>query len=77
MGKYLPDSVLDVFNKTFFVGTLFMIDPLLNTMASISPAFAEELKRQNMAVQLKTRDNTKGRVIFFRGGKVDCKHRFF
>lgn len=70
MEKFVPDSILGAFNKVFFVGTLFMIDPLLNTLAGAVPAFARELEGRDMSVQLKIRNDTKGRQIFFRDGKV-------
>ena len=74
MGKYLPESVIGLFDKSFFVGTLFMIDPLLNTLAAAAPGFAKELEGKNMSVQLKIRDNKKGRQIFFRDGKVSGRN---
>ena len=74
MAKYLPESLIGLFDKSFFVGTLFMIDPLLNTLASAIPGFARELEGKDMSVQLKIRNNTKGRQIFFREGKVSGRN---
>ena len=75
MGKYLPESITGAFDKSFFIGTLFMIDPLLNTLAAMAPGFAKELEGKDMSVQLKIRDNTKGRQIFFRASLLPADHR--
>jgi trimethylamine-N-oxide reductase (cytochrome c) len=68
MGKTLKQTAVDLFDKTFFIGTLFAIDTLLNALAAISEEFKDELRQQHLTVELKTRDNKHGRLITFRNG---------
>ena len=71
------ESARGLFDKTFFVGTLFALDILLNTLADNVPKFAKELEGIEMSVQLKIRDNTKGRILYFREGRASGKNGIF
>jgi len=73
MAKKVTDAVKELFDKAFLSGTLFSLDILLNTLAKASPEFEKELKKQNVTVQLKLRDNSYGRLLFFRNGHVTGK----
>ena len=74
MRTVIGDSVINLFDKAFFVSTMFAIDPLINTLAKAVPGFQKELESVDTTVQLKIRDNSKGRFIYFRKGKVTGKN---
>lgn len=73
MGNNLKNRAAGLFDKTFLIATLFSLDKLLNVLAGLSSAFQEELCSQNLAVQLKTRDEAYGRLIEFRNGVCSGK----
>ena len=73
----MTESARGLFDKTFLIGTLFTLDVLLNTLASNVPKFAKELEGMEMSVQLKLRDNSRGRILFMRGGKVSGKNGIY
>ena len=75
MGNKITDRAIDLLDKTFLSGTLFMLDKLLNTLAKAAPEFKKELEAQDIAVQIKTRDNSGGRLLHFRHGEVTGKKR--
>lgn len=77
MSKNIKDTVIDLFDKTFLSGTLFTLDKLLNTMANAVPLFKKELEGQETSVQIKIRDNSNGRLLFFRNGEVTGKNGVF
>ena len=64
----------EVFDKAFFVGTMFAIDPLINTLAAAAPGFAKELEGVDTTVQLKLRDDTRGRFLTIRNGRVSGRN---
>ena len=66
-------SVENLFDKTFLSGTFFALDKILNTLGAASPKFKQELAKQNVTVQLKLRDNSKGRFLRFEDGTVTGK----
>lgn len=71
------EKSVDLFDRTFLGGTLFSLDKLLNAMALAFPEFKDELKKQNITVQMKIRDNTYGRLIKFKNGFVTGKKGIF
>lgn len=73
MDKKIIETVAGLFDKTFLGGALFSLDKLLNVLASTSPAFKTELETQDVTVQLKLRDNSYGRFLYFRNGYVTSK----
>ena len=66
----IKDKALDWFNKTFWVTTMFVVDPLINTLTSISDDFKKEVASFDTSVVLKIRDNSKARTLFFNKGHV-------
>ncbi len=77
MGKSMADKAVELFDKTFLSGTLFALDKLLNTLAKAAPAFKKELEAYEVTVQMKLRDNSQGRLLFFRNGSVSGKSGVF
>lgn len=73
MGNSYMNLPKELFDKTFFSGTLFSLDKLLNVMAKAFPEFKEELKKQDVKIQMKLRDNSDGRLIIFKDGNVTGK----
>lgn len=73
MNFHVKQQAGDVFDKTFLVTTLFALDKLLNGLAAASEAFKDELRQQHLAVQLKTRDDRHGRLIYFHSGVCSGK----
>ncbi|MDO4573230.1 MAG: hypothetical protein Q4C13_07665, partial [Clostridia bacterium] len=67
-GRVNTEELMELINKTFLSGTLFALDKLLNLLASVSPAFKAELKKHNVKVQLKLRDDSYGRLLCFEDG---------
>ena len=53
-------DVRQVINKAILGGTLFALDKVLNALATVAPGFKEELKKKNITVQMKLRDNSHG-----------------
>ncbi len=77
MGKTITATALELLDKTFLGSTLFMLDKLLNTLAKAAPDFKKELEAQELAVQIKLRDNSSGRLLYFRNGEVTGKNGVF
>ena len=74
MSDKITDRTIRILDKTFLVGTLFSLDKLLNVLGKASPKFLKELAAHDTTVQLKLRDNSFGRVLFFREGTVSGKN---
>ncbi|MBQ9980145.1 MAG: molybdopterin-dependent oxidoreductase [Oscillospiraceae bacterium] len=65
-------------DKILVSGTLFVLDKTLNALAAVFPDFKEELlKKDNLTVQLKLRDNSYGRCFTFKNGKVTGRTGIF
>ena len=73
MADSITTSAVNLFDKTFISSMMFSLDKILNTLAKAAPAFKEELAKYNTTVCIKLRDNSYGRLIFFRDGKVTGK----
>ncbi len=63
-------DVRQIINKAILGGTLFALDKVLNALAAVAPGFKEELKKKNVTVQMKLRDNSHGQWLEFRNGVV-------
>jgi len=74
MGEKLTVKALELIDKAFTGVTLFTLDKLLNTLAKAVPEFKKELAKQDMTVIMKLRDNSQGRLLYFRGGEVTGKN---
>ena len=74
MEKAITDKAADFLDKAFLGGTLFSLDKLLNTLAAAAPLFKKELEKHDTTVLLKLRDNSRGRLLVFRGGVVRGKN---
>lgn len=74
MEKKITDKAADLFNKAFTGGMIFSLDKLLNLLAKAAPAFKKELEKADTTVLLKLRDNSQGRIIYFRDGIVSGKN---
>ena len=57
-------------NKTALSGTLFMLDKILMGLAKASPAFEQEWADKDLTVQIRIEDNSAGRQIIFKDGKL-------
>ena len=66
-------DVRQIINKAILGGTLFALDKVLNALAAVAPGFKEELKKKNVTVQMKLRDNSHGQWLEFRNGVVTGK----
>lgn len=68
---------MEMTDKIIVTGTLFVLDKTLNAMALVFPDFKEELKKKNITVQLKLRDNSFGRLLTIKDGKVSGQYGVF
>ncbi len=57
-----------------FTATMFGLDKTLNALALVSPEFKEELRKKNITVLLRTRDNRHARTLTFENGVVTGKY---
>jgi trimethylamine-N-oxide reductase (cytochrome c) len=64
---------MNLLNKIMFEGTMFALDKVLNVLAAAFPEFKEELSKRDLTVQIRLKDNSFGRHLTFRGGKVTGK----
>ena len=62
-------KVKEVMFKTILFGLL----KLLKRTAKSHTAFKEHLKKHDITVQIKLRDNSTGRYYTFKGGKISSK----
>lgn len=67
----------DIADLTVVVGMLFSLDKILNVLSAVAPAFKVELEKHDLVVQTKLRDNSYGRVLTFRNGKVSGRSGIF
>ncbi|MCL2391355.1 MAG: molybdopterin-dependent oxidoreductase [Oscillospiraceae bacterium] len=74
MSEKIFEKTINLFDKTFLSISLFSLDKMLNILAKASPEFKKELEVHDVTVQLKIRDNTIGRKLFFRRGSVTGKN---
>ncbi|MCL2201371.1 MAG: molybdopterin-dependent oxidoreductase [Oscillospiraceae bacterium] len=74
MNIKIADQTINLFDKTFLTISLFSLDKMLNVLGKASPEFKNELETHEVTVQLKIRDNSIGRKLFFRSGNVTGKN---
>jgi len=74
MAENITASALGLFDKSFLNMMMFSLDKLLNTLAKAAPAFKDELAKHNTTVCIKLRDNSYGRLIYFRDGVATGKN---
>ncbi len=77
MGKSIVDKTTSALNKTALVGTLFVLDKLLNGLAAACPSFKDEWKDRELKVQIRIADNSAGRLIEFSGGRCTGRTGIF
>jgi len=70
----LTTDAKNLFDKTFLKSMSFSLDKLLNVLAKAAPEFRKELAKHDTTACIKLRDNSYGRLIFFRGGQVTGKN---
>ncbi|SHI72336.1 molybdopterin-dependent oxidoreductase [Parasporobacterium paucivorans] len=71
------DKGLEIFDKTVLGGTLFALDKTLNALALAFPEFKMELRKKNITVQMKLRDESFGRLLKFKDGFVTSNNGIF
>lgn len=64
---------MQIVDKAMYGGTMFALDKLINVLALAYPEFKEELLKKDTTVQLKLRDNSFGRLLTFKDGRVKGK----
>jgi len=70
----LTTDAKNLFDKTFLKTMSFSLDRLLNALAKAAPEFRKELAKHDTTACIRLRDNSYGRLVFFRGGKVTGKN---
>ena len=70
MEKSIVEQAVGLFDKELDEGRLFLLDGLLNALASAAPEYKKEVSKYDAKILLRLQDSSQGRLLAFCGGAV-------